>query len=71
MEAITAPPLSKEQKRFDELNGLLVGESMSISSDEQQAYSSTAMIFHKTGIKTFRTSKKGQPEGKARVWRIS
>lgn len=61
---------SKEQKRFDELNELKVGEVLPIDVNEQQYYSDTAGIFHKTKIKQFRTTRKGQPEGRAIVCRI-
>lgn len=63
-------PISKEQKRYDELDSLKVGEVKVIEVSEQQPYSDTAGIFHKTKIKQFRTSRKGQPEGKAIVWRV-
>lgn len=68
MEAII--PVSKEQRRYDELDQLEVGGVLEIDVNEQQSYSDTAGIFHKTKIKQFRTTRKGQPEGRAIVCRI-
>lgn len=65
-----AIPVSKEQRRYDELDALEVGEVLPIDAKDQQSYSDTAGIFHKTKIKQFRTTRKEQPEGRAIVIRI-
>lgn len=63
-------PVQKERTRFDRLNELRVEGSIEVELDEQYEYSRVASTFHRITNKRFRTSRKGQPEGKARVWRI-
>lgn len=62
-------PVQKERTRFDRLNELQVEGSIEVELDEQYEYSRVASTFHRITDKRFRTSRKGQPEGKARVWR--
>jgi hypothetical protein len=69
MEKITIP-ISKESQRYRQLDAMAVSQVLVIEAKDQQKYSETAGVFHKATEKIFRTSKKGQENGKAIVWRV-
>lgn len=70
MTELIHPPIQSETERYNRLIELIPGDSILIPEEEQRHYSRVASIFHRITDKRFRTSRKGQPEGKARVWRI-